>query len=367
MALNFDLVVIGGGHAGCEAAHAAAKLGCETLLLAVNLDTIGAMPCNPAVGGPGKSHLVKELDALGGVMGLAADATYLQMRMLNMSRGPAVQSLRAQSDKREYSIWMKRIMESLPNLTLRQGMVKELLVEDDRVAGVRLAFGDEIRARAVVLSAGTFLEGTIWIGRETMPAGRAGEFPALGLSGFLKKLGFTMGRLKTGTPPRIDGRSINYDKLLVVPGDENPQYFSFLDDRPRLEQLPCHQTRTTEHTHEVIRKNLHESPMYSGMIHGVGPRYCPSIEDKVVRFADKESHSLFLEPEGRSTYEVYLQGCSTSLPVSAQHEIVKSLPGLKDAVMIRPAYAVEYDYMPAIQFDHALMAKNLPGFFAAGQ
>jgi tRNA uridine 5-carboxymethylaminomethyl modification enzyme len=367
MSLNYDVVVIGGGHAGCEAAHAAAKLGANTLLLAVNLDTIGAMPCNPAVGGPGKSQLVKELDALGGVMGLAADATYLQMRTLNMSRGPAVQSLRAQSDKREYSGWMKRFMESLANLTLRQGMVKELVVENGRVAGVRLAFGDEIKARAVVLSAGTFLEGTIWIGRETMPAGRAGEFPALGLSSFLKALGFEMGRLKTGTPPRIDGRTIDYSNLLVVPGDEKPQFFSFLDERLERDQLPCHQTRTTERTHEVIRNNLHESPMYSGMIHGVGPRYCPSIEDKVVRFADKESHSLFLEPEGRSTYEVYLQGCSTSLPVAVQHEIVKSLPGLEHASMIRPAYAVEYDYMPAIQFDHSLMAKGLKGFFAAGQ
>ncbi|PWT99064.1 MAG: tRNA uridine-5-carboxymethylaminomethyl(34) synthesis enzyme MnmG [Candidatus Melainabacteria bacterium] len=367
MALNFDLVVIGGGHAGCEAAHAGAKLGLNTLLLAVNLDTIGAMPCNPAVGGPGKSHLVKELDSLGGVMGLAADATYLQMRMLNMSRGPAVQSLRAQSDKREYSGWMKRFMESLPNLTLRQGMVKELLIENGSVAGVKLAFGDEIKAKAVVLSAGTFLEGTIWIGRETMPAGRAGEFPALGLSAFLKALGFQMGRLKTGTPPRIDGRTINYADLLIVPGDENPQYFSFLDDRPRREQLPCHQTRTTARTHEVIRNNLHESPMYSGMIHGVGPRYCPSIEDKVVRFADKESHALFLEPEGRSTYEVYLQGCSTSLPAAVQHQIVKSLPGLEEAVIIRSAYAVEYDYLPAVQFDHCLMAKELKGFFAAGQ
>jgi tRNA uridine 5-carboxymethylaminomethyl modification enzyme len=367
MTAKYDVVVIGGGHAGCEAAHAAAKLGCQTLLLAVNLDTIGAMPCNPAVGGPGKSHLVKEVDALGGVMGLAADATYLQMRTLNLSRGPAVQSLRAQSDKREYSAWMKRFMESLPNLALRQGMVKKLLIKEGKVSGVELAFGDQIEAKAVVLSAGTFLEGTIWIGRETMPAGRAGEFPAVGLSSFLTALGFEMGRLKTGTPPRIDGRTIDYSNLVVVPGDVGPQAFSFLDDRPQLDQIPCHQTRTSARTHEIIRNNLHESPMYSGMIHGVGPRYCPSIEDKIVRFADKESHSLFLEPEGRSTYEVYLQGCSTSLPVAVQHQIVNSLPGLEQAVMVRPAYAVEYDYLPAIQFDQTLMAKNLPGFFAGGQ
>ncbi len=367
MGLDFDVVVIGGGHAGCEAANASARLGLNTLLLAVNLDTIGAMPCNPAVGGPGKSHLVKEVDALGGIMGIAADATYLQLRTLNMSRGPAVQSLRAQSDKREYSAWMKKYMESLPNVTLRQGMVKSFIVENNRLTGVELAFGDRIGAKAVVLCAGTFLEGTIWIGKETMPAGRAGEFPAHGLSASLRSLGFRLDRLKTGTPPRIDGRTINYSNLPVVPGDENPDFFSFLDGRPKLEQIPCHQTRTSDKTHDLIRANLHESPMYSGLIHGVGPRYCPSIEDKVVRFADKESHSFFLEPEGRSTYEVYLQGCSTCLPVAIQHQIVHSLPGLENATMIRPAYAVEYDYLPAIQFTHALMAKDLAGFFAAGQ
>jgi tRNA uridine 5-carboxymethylaminomethyl modification enzyme len=367
VSLDFDVVVIGGGHGGCEAANAAARLGCTTLLLAVNLDTIGAMPCNPAVGGPGKSHLVKEIDALGGVMGIAADETYLQMRTLNMSRGPAVQSLRAQSDKREYSAWMKHYMESLPNLTLRQGMVKNFIVENNRICGVELAFGDRFKAKAVVLCAGTFLEGTIWIGKETMPAGRAGEFPAVGLSAFLKALGFRMDRLKTGTPPRIDGRTIDFTNLPVVPGDENPDFFSFLDNRPVREQMPCHQTRTTAKTHELIRANLDQSPMYSGLIHGVGPRYCPSIEDKVVRFADKDSHSFFLEPEGRSTYEVYLQGCSTSLPVAVQHEIVHSLPGLENAAMVRPAYAVEYDYLPAVQFTHTLMAKDLEGFFAAGQ
>jgi tRNA uridine 5-carboxymethylaminomethyl modification enzyme len=366
--MDFDVIVIGGGHAGCEAANASARLGLNTLMLAVNLDTIGAMPCNPAVGGPGKTHLAREVDALGGVMGIATDATYLQIRMLNSSRGPAVQALRAQSDKREYANWMKDYMESLPNLTLRQGMVKNLiLTPDHKVAGVELAFGDRIGCKSVVLAAGTFLEGTIWIGKETMPAGRAGEFPAVGLSGFLRDLGFEMGRLKTGTPPRIDGRTIDYSQLPVVPGDDVPQFFSFLDKRPVLPQIPCHQTRTTEATHDLIRANLHLSPMYSGMIHGIGPRYCPSIEDKIVRFADKESHSLFLEPEGRSTYEVYLQGCSTSLPVSVQHDIVHSLPGLENAVVVRPAYAVEYDYLPAIQFTHALMAKDLPGFFAGGQ
>lgn len=365
--MKYDVVVIGGGHAGAEAANAAAKMGLETLLLAVNLDTVGAMPCNPAVGGPGKSHLAKEVDALGGVIGIAADATYIQLRMLNLSRGPAVQSLRAQSDKREYSIWIKRYLEDLPNLTMRQGMVKKFLTSNGKIDGVELAFGEQVFAKSVILCAGTFLEGTIWIGKETQPAGRAGEFPAVGLSDCLRSLGFNMGRLKTGTPPRIDGRTIDYTNLPVVPGDDNPQFFSFLDKRPVREQIPCHQTRTTLKTHELIMANLQESPMYSGMIHGIGPRYCPSIEDKVVRFADKESHSFFLEPEGRDTYEVYLQGCSTSLPVHIQHQIVASLPGLKNARVVRPAYAVEYDYLPAIQFDHSLMSKDLAGFFAAGQ
>ncbi len=367
LSMKYDVVVIGGGHAGAEAANAAAKMGLETLLLAVNLDTVGAMPCNPAVGGPGKSHLAKEVDALGGVIGIAADATYIQLRMLNLSRGPAVQSLRAQSDKREYSIWIKRYLEDLPNLTMRQGMVKKFLTSNGKIEGVELAFGEQVFAKSVVLCAGTFLEGTIWIGKETQPAGRAGEFPAVGLSDCLRSLGFNMGRLKTGTPPRIDGRTIDYTNLPVVPGDENPQFFSFLDKRPVREQIPCHQTRTTLKTHELIMANLQESPMYSGMIHGIGPRYCPSIEDKVVRFADKESHSFFLEPEGRDTYEVYLQGCSTSLPVHIQHQIVASLPGLENARVVRPAYAVEYDYLPAIQFDHSLMSKDLAGFFAAGQ
>jgi tRNA uridine 5-carboxymethylaminomethyl modification enzyme len=252
-------------------------------------------------------------------------------------------------------------------VTLRQGMVKGFILENNCIAGVELAFGDQLYAPAVVLCAGTFLEGTIWIGKETMPAGRAGEFPAIGLSSFLKALGFRMDRLKTGTPPRIDGRTIDYTNLPVVPGDDSLQFFSFLKNRPVREQMPCHQTRTTAATHELIRANLHQSPMYSGMIHGVGPRYCPSVEDKVVRFADKESHSFFLEPEGRSTYEVYLQGCSTSLPVAIQHQIVHSLPGMHNATMVRPAYAVEYDYLPAVQFTHTLMAKDMPGFFAAGQ
>ncbi len=367
MRYDFDVIVIGGGHAGIEAAHAASRLGCRTLMIAANLDTIGAMPCNPAVGGPGKSHLTREVDALGGVMGQGADATYLQMRVLNASRGMAVQALRAQSDKREYSLWMKLFMEGLPELTLKQGMVTGFVTDGQRIAGVQLALGEQLTAGAVVLCAGTFLEGTIWIGRLSTPAGRAGEFPAIGLSGYLQSLGFTLERLKTGTPPRIDGRTINYANLPVVPGDEPHSFFSFLDSRPIRPQLPCHQTRTTAATHEVIRSNLNESPLFSGLIHGRGPRYCPSIEDKVVRFADKDSHLFFIEPEGRNTYEVYLQGCSTSLPIFVQQKIVHSLPGLESAVIVRPAYAVEYDYLPALQFKHSLMSKQLEGFFAAGQ
>ena len=365
--MDFDLIVVGGGHAGAEAASAASKLGLKTILIAVNLDTVGAMPCNPAVGGPGKSHLAREVDALGGVIGIAADATYLQLRTLNLSRGPAVHSLRAQSDKKEYSQWMKVYLETLPNLTLRQGMVQKFLTKNSKFVGVELAFGEVINAKAVVLCAGTFLEGTIWIGKQTQPAGRAGEFPAVGLSENLKSMGFTMGRLKTGTPPRIDGRTIDYTDLPVVPGDDQLKFFSFLDNRPVRKQFPCYQTRTTLKTHEIINKNLHESPMYSGMIEGIGPRYCPSIEDKVVRFADKDSHSFFIEPEGKDTYEIYLQGCSTSLPVHIQNEIIATLPGFENARMVRPAYAVEYDYLPAIQFHHSLMSKDLEGFFAAGQ
>lgn len=251
--MNFDVIIVGGGHAGVEAANAASKLGMKTILLAVNLDTVGAMPCNPAVGGPGKSHLAHEVDALGGVIGIAADATYLQLRTLNLSRGPAVHALRAQSDKKEYSQWMKVFLESLPNLTLRQGMVQKFLVKDNKFEGVELAFGERIMGKSVVLCAGTFLEGTIWIGKQTQPAGRAGEFPATGLSANLKSMGFDMGRLKTGTPPRIDGRTIDYTDLPVVPGDDELKFFSFLDNRPVREQIPCYQTRTTSKTHDIIR------------------------------------------------------------------------------------------------------------------
>ncbi len=367
MNINYDAIVIGAGHAGIEACSALSRLNLKTLLLAVNLDTIGAMPCNPAIGGPGKSQLVKEVDALDGVMADASDHTYIQYRMLNSSRGQAVQSLRAQSDKALYSQWMRKYVESLPNVTLRQGVMKKIILAQNKVSGIELAFGETITTRAIVLCAGTFLDGLIWIGHETQPASRQGEFAVNGLSDYLKSLGLTMHRLKTGTPPRIDGRTIDFTNLPKVCGDPKIEFFSNLDNRPVLDQLPCYQTRTTAKTHEIILNNLDKSPMYAGLIDASGPRYCPSIEDKIVRFKDKDSHHLFLEPEGRSTYEIYLQGCSTSLPIDVQQEIIHSLPGLENSVMMRPAYAVEYDYLPAIQFKHTLESKDIEGFFAAGQ
>ncbi|CAM6000459.1 unnamed protein product [Sphagnum balticum] len=330
MALKFDVVVIGGGHAGCEAAHCCRQAWRPNSSISCQSRHNWSDALQPSRGWSGKSHLVKEVDALGGVMGIAADATYIQMRTLNASRGPAVQSLRAQSDKRQYSAWMKNFMESLPNLTLRQGMVTKFVFDKGRLTGVELAFGDRIETRAVVLCAGTFLEGTIWIGQETMPAGRAGEFPAVGLSACLKAAGFTMGRLKTGTPPRLDGRTIDYTNLPVVPA--TPIHNIFLSSRT----APC----------------LSKS-------HAIRPAQLPK---RMRSFA-----KICTNHRCRSTYEVYLQGCSTSLPVAVQHQIVKSLPGLENAAMVRPAYAVEYDYLPAIQFDHALMSKEMGGFFAAGQ
>lgn len=368
---KYDIIVIGAGHSGCEAAHASAKLGAKTLLLALNLDTIAWMPCNPAVGGPAKSHLVREIDALGGLMGIATDATYLQLKTLNMSKGPAVRSLRAQSDKKEYSEWVKHYLENIPNLDIYQAMVVNLLVEEtsqkNRVIGIETHLGEKVYSKAVIITTGTFLAGKIHVGMKSNSAGRAGEFAAFGLTESLNSLGFKYRRLKTGTPPRIDKKSINLSILEEHWGDEKPSFFSFLPDRKIREQLPCYLTRTTEKTHEIIRNNLDKSPMYAGIIECVGPRYCPSIEDKVVRFKDKPSHHLFLEPEGRHTKEIYLQGCSTSLPVEVQWEIVRSLPGFENAIIMRPAYAVEYDYFPGTQFNHGLMSKDVDGLFIAGQ
>jgi tRNA uridine 5-carboxymethylaminomethyl modification enzyme len=377
---HFDVIVVGGGHAGCEAALTAARLGLSTALFSLNLDRIAWQPCNPAVGGPAKSQLVHEVDALGGVIGRLADATALQKRVLNASRGPAVWALRAQTDKRQYARQMLQLLQHTPNLALREAMVTGLEVELEenpagterraigRITGVRTYFGSVYAAPAVILTAGTFLGGQIWVGNQSMSAGRAGEQAAEGLTEALEALGFQMGRLKTGTPARVDRRSIALDQLEEQPSDAEGRFFSF-DPAAWVsgEPMSCHITRTTAATHQLIRDNLHLTPIYGGFIDSKGPRYCPSIEDKIVRFADKESHQIFLEPEGRDTPEIYVQGFSTGLPERLQLELLRTLPGLEQCVMLRPAYAVDYDYLPATQLKPSLETKRVAGLFSAGQ
>ena len=364
---KYDVIVVGAGHAGCEAAMATARLGAKTLLATLNLDNIALMPCNPAIGGPAKSCLVREIDALGGIMAVATDATYMQLKTLNSSKGPAVRALRAQSDKKEYMRFVRNLLESEQNLSLKQCTMTELLVENNVVRGLKDEFGQEYLAPVVILTTGTSLEARIWVGLQYLEFGRLGEASAKGLSPSLKKLGFNIGRLKTGTPARVDARTIDFEKMIIQPGDENPSFFSFLPNRPIREQYPCYLTRTTEKTHEIIRNNLDKSPMYSGLIHGIGPRYCPSIEDKVIRFAHNPSHHIFIEPEGKDTYEMYVQGFSTSLPAPVQLQMLRSLPGLENVHVMKPAYAVEYDYVPAVQLTHSLMTKQVKGLFCAGQ
>lgn len=364
---EYDVIVVGGGHAGCEAAIAASKLGAKTLLTSLNIENLAMMPCNPAIGGPAKSNLVREIDALGGIMGIAADATYLQMKMLNSSKGPAVRALRAQSDKKEYMQFVRDLLEKQENLQIKHCTVVDLMVNNDKICGVIDELGIKYKAKAVVLTTGTSLNGKIFIGLQSFPAGRLGEMPANGLSDALVKLGFTVKKLKTGTPARVDSRTIDFSRLIVQPGDEQLNFFSFEPNRPIREQIPCYLTRTTKTTHDIILANLDKSPMYAGLIGGKGPRYCPSIEDKVVRFAHNPSHHIFIEPEGKNTYETYIQGFSTSLPADVQLKMLRSLPGLENVFVVKPAYAVEYDYIPAVQLTHSLMTKKIEGLFCGGQ
>lgn len=364
---RFDVIVIGAGHAGCEAASAAARLGAETGLITLNLDLIGQMSCNPAIGGIAKGHLVREIDALGGIMGRVIDRTGIQFRLLNRSRGPAVQSPRAQADRSRYRSEMRRTLEATSSLHLRQGKVVDFVLDHGRLAGVELEDGRRFGATAVVVATGTFLNGLIHTGRRRYSGGRAGEPAAIELPGALRRLGFPVGRLKTGTPPRLDGRTIDWAAFEPQPGDKIPVPFSFSTDRVEQKQIKCYIGYTTPEVHDSIRQNLAESPLYSGTIKGVGPRYCPSIEDKVVKFSEKSRHQLFLEPEGHDTNEIYLNGFSTSLPGELQQELVRMIPGLDEARVIRPGYAIEYDFVDPRELGPDLQTARLPGLFHAGQ
>ena len=377
---SFDIIVIGGGHAGCEAAITCAKLGFTTALFTINLDRIAWQPCNPAVGGPAKSQLVHEIDALGGVIGKLADHTAIQKRILNASRGPAVWALRAQTDKREYSKQMIEVLQNTENLSLKEAMITDLdiyeteIIKNNKkyikkiIKGVKTFFGSYIKAKSVIITAGTFLEGRIWIGNKSMSAGRSGEQASTGLTHCLNKIGIVTDRLKTGTPARVDKKSINFNNLERQPSTAADKFFSFEPNiTNNMPQLDCHITRTTSVTHQLIRDNLHLTPIYGGFIDSKGPRYCPSIEDKIVKFAEKESHQIFLEPEGINSPEIYVQGFSTGLPESIQLDLLKTLPGLETCKMLRPAYAVEYDYIPATQLKSSLETKSIENLFSAGQ
>jgi len=364
---KYEVIVIGAGHAGCEAALAAARIGCTTLVLTANIDTIGLMSCNPSIGGVGKGHLVKEIDALGGEMGKAADTAAIQFRRLNTRKGAAVQATRIQADRQSYRTYMKKALESEANIEIKQAMVEEFLVDGKKVAGVKTALGEKFFSDTIVVTPGTFPGGLINIGRTRISSGRAGEAAAGAISNSFADLGFTTGRLKTGTPPRFDGRTIEWDKLERQDGDEDPVPFSFSPGEITTEQMPCYITYTNEETHRVINENIDKSPLYSGLIKGIGPRYCPSIEDKVVKFPDRNRHQIFLEPEGRNTYEIYPNGISTSLPIEVQHEFSRTMEGLRNVEIMRPGYAVEYDFLDPTQLGATLESKLLENIFFAGQ
>ncbi len=364
---TFDVIVIGAGHAGCEAASASARLGARTAIVTINLDLIGQMSCNPAVGGIAKGHVVREIDALGGIMGRVIDRTGIQFRLLNRSRGPAVQSPRAQADRSLYRTEMRRVLEATPDLYLRQGFVIDLIVDHNKVIGVEMQDTRRFGARSVVIATGTFLNGTIHTGPKTYSAGRAGEPASIELAESLKRLGFPVGRLKTGTPPRLDGRTIDWDAFEAQPPDEKPVAFSFATEKIEQPQIQCHIGYTSERLHQTIRDNLHQSPLYSGKIKGVGPRYCPSIEDKVVKFAEKDRHQLFLEPEGHKTNEVYLNGFSTSLPSDLQLDLLRMVDGFENVQIIRPGYAIEYDFVDPRELRPTMASTRMEGLFLAGQ
>ncbi|NLK51396.1 MAG: tRNA uridine-5-carboxymethylaminomethyl(34) synthesis enzyme MnmG [Syntrophomonadaceae bacterium] len=364
---DYDVIVIGGGHAGCEAGLAAARMGCRTLIFSINLDGIALMPCNPSIGGPGKGHLVREVDALGGEIGINIDKTFIQVRRLNTGKGPAVRALRAQADKKEYQNEMLLTLLQQENLDIKQAMIEKILVKGDRVTGVVTRTGAVFTARAIIVTTGTYLRGRIIIGEIAYESGPHGQFPSVGLAASLAELGLELGRYKTGTPARVNRRTVDFSKMIEQPGDREGWNFSFMHDKIQREQISCWLTYTNLKTHEIILNNLDRAPMYSGFIKGIGPRYCPSIEDKVVRFKGKEGHQVFLEPEGRRTNELYVQGMSTSLPEEIQIQIMRTVKGLENVEIIRPAYAIEYDYIKGDQLQLTLETKNIKGLFTAGQ